>query len=72
MITEQEAQRIEVEKERMRYVMAAANPQLYQYLFGREDAEEEGVVWTTPQTPEEVDELLTLISEQQVGVENPT
>lgn len=71
MLAEEKLEAAAVEKDRMRYIVAATNPRLYQLLF-EEKEDEEGVVWTTPQTPEEVDELLALISEQQVEVEEST
>lgn len=69
-LNEEQEARAQRDENQMRYTLAATNPQLYKTVFGQQSVEEEGVVWTTPQTPEEVDELLTLIGEQHVGSES--
>lgn len=70
MIEEEQEIKRELEDSRMRYVLAGVNPSLYKAVFEQSE-EDGGVEWTTPQTPEEVDELLTLMNEQFVGQEAP-
>jgi hypothetical protein len=61
-------ERAERENERARTLIAAVNPELYRRVFGKEEeVDEEGITWRTPQSEEEVDELLQILSSTKTG-----
>ena len=52
-------EKFSIEDERMRYTLLAGQPQLYNILYG-EESETAGIEWITPETDEEVKQLMEL------------
>lgn len=57
--------KLQMEENRLRYVVAATNPALYLKLFSQ--TTEGDVEWHTPQSAEEIDEFLAILKETRRG-----
>jgi hypothetical protein len=60
-----------LEENRMRYQIASTNPKLYLDIFGQEDEEvdDSEVEWTTPESTEEIEEILRAMQGLNAGGE---
>jgi hypothetical protein len=66
MVDEME-QEINLERERMKYTILAGNMHLYDQLYKEDDdlpADEE-IEWFTPKSAEDVEQILTILQEQE-------
>ena len=62
----------EIEKERMKYTLLAGQPELYHQLYeGDEDQiDDSDVEWMVPETVEDVEDILSFLSQTQTQRES--
>ena len=62
-----------IEKERMKYTLLAANPEMYERLYKEEDEDEiddSEVEWLVPESAEEVQDIIHFLQETQTQRES--
>lgn len=71
-MTEEIADQVALEKERMKYTVLAGNIHLWQQLYGNEDEEipDEEIEWIRPESAEDIEAMLSVLEATQRGSES--